>query len=162
MFNIKNSQMIINELNQKPDIEKNVKLKNAYIQFEKLLFEMQKKDLPDGLVMSINEDIEKLNSTIASGDELRKVIKKIQTKIIKKLEKEVKLVPKNYYSYLWLAIGIASFGVPIGVAFGAMLGNMAFLGIGLPIGLAIGFLVGYEMDKKAYEEGRQLDVEIKY
>ena len=84
------------------------------------------------------------------------------TKIIKKLEKEVKLVPKNYYSYLWLAIGIASFGVPIGVAFGAMLGNMAFLGIGLPIGLAIGFLVGYEMDKKAYEEGRQLDVEIKY
>lgn len=154
--------MIINELNQKPDIEKNVKLKNAYIQFEKLLFEMQKKDLPDGLVMSINEDIEKLNSTIASGDELRKVIKKIQTKIIKKLEKEVKLVPKNYYSYLWLAIGIASFGVPIGVAFGAMLGNMAFLGIGLPIGLAIGFLVGYEMDKKAYEEGRQLDVEIKY
>lgn len=154
--------MIINELNQKPDIEKNVKLKKVYIQFEKLLFEMQKKDLPDGLVMSINEDIEKLNSTIASGDELRKVIKKIQTKIIKKLEKEVKLVPKNYYSYLWLAIGIASFGVPIGVAFGAMLGNMAFLGIGLPIGLAIGFLVGYEMDKKAYEEGRQLDVEIKY
>ena len=154
--------MIINELNQKPDIEKNVKLKKVYIQFEKLLFELRKKDLPDGLVMSINEDIEKLNSTIASGDELRKVIKKIQTKIIKKLEKEVKLVPKNYYSYLWLAIGIASFGVPIGVAFGAMLGNMAFLGIGLPIGLAIGFLVGYEMDKKAYEEGRQLDVEIKY
>lgn len=121
--------MIINELNQKPDIEKNVKLKNAYIQFEKLLFEMQKKDLPDGLVMSINEDIEKLNSTIASGDELRKVIKKIQTKIIKKLEKEVKLVPKNYYSYLWLAIGIASFGVPIGVVLELCLGIWLFWGL---------------------------------
>lgn len=162
MFNIKNNQMKINELNQKTDNEKNVKLKKVYIQFEKLLFELRKKDLPDGLVMSINNDIEELNSTFASGDELRKIINKIQTKMIKILEKEVKLVPKNYYSNLWLAIGMASFGVPIGVAFGTIFGNMAYLGIGLPIGLAIGFLVGYEMDKKAYEEGRQLDVEIKY
>ncbi len=154
--------MKINELNQKTDNEKNVKLKKVYIQFEKLLFELRKKDLPDGLVMSINNDIEELNSTFASGDELRKIINKIQTKMIKILEKEVKLVPKNYYSNLWLAIGMASFGVPIGVAFGTIFGNMAYLGIGLPIGLAIGFLVGYEMDKKAYEEGRQLDVEIKY
>ncbi|HPI19196.1 MAG TPA: hypothetical protein PKY56_02395 [Candidatus Kapabacteria bacterium] len=154
--------MKINELNQKPDIENDVKLKKVYIQFEKLLFELRKKDLPDGLVTSINDDIEELNSTSASGDELRKVIKKIQAKMIKILEKEVKLVPKNYYSNLWLAIGTGSFGVPIGVAFGAMLGNMAFLGIGLPIGLAIGFSIGSGMDKKAYEEGRQLDVEIKY
>ncbi len=53
--------MKINELNQKPDSEKNVKLKETFIQFEKPLFELRKRDLPDGLVMSINKDIEEMN-----------------------------------------------------------------------------------------------------
>ena len=154
--------MKIIELQQKPDIEKNVKLKEAYIQFEKLLFELRKKDLPDGLVMSINKDIEELNTTSSSGDEMRKIIKKIQTKNIKLLEKEIKLVPKNYYRNLWLALGMASFGIPLGVALGASLGNMAFIGLGVPVGVPVGLGVGSGMDKKAFNEGRQLDVEIKY
>jgi hypothetical protein len=44
--------------------------------------------------------------------------------------------------------------------FGIGLDNMAFLGLGLPIGLAIGAVLGLRMDKKAFEEGRQLDVKI--
>lgn len=153
--------MKINELNQKSDIVKNVKLEQAYVQFEKLLFELRKRDLPDGLVMSINKDIDEINSTSLSGDDMREIIKKVQTRIIKLLEKEVKLVPKNYYLNLWLTLGMSVFGIPIGVIFGASLGNMAFLGVGLPIGLVIGIAVGSGMDKKAVEEGRQLDVEIK-
>ncbi len=93
---------------------------------------------------------------------MRTIIKKKQTRIIKLLEKEVKLVPKNYYRNLWLVLGMVTFGIPIGVAFGTSLGNMAFIGIGLPIGLAIGIAVGSGLDKKAFEEERTLDVEIKY
>ncbi len=148
------------ELIQKSDIEKIVKLKAAYIQFEKLLIELRKRDFPDELVMTINKDIEEINSTTVCGDDLRKVIKYKQTRILKLLEKEVKLTPKNYYRNLWLALGMSVFGVPLGVAFGASLGNMAFLGIGLPMGLAIGFAIGSGMDKKAFEEGRQIDIEI--
>ena len=153
--------MKINELNQKPDIEKNIKLKETYVQFEKLLFELRKRDLADGLVIYINKDIEEINSTSASGDELRKLIKKIQTRIIKLIEKEVKLVPKNYYRNVWLVLGMVVFGIPISVTFGSNLGNAAFSGIGLPIGLVIGFAIGSGMDKKAFDEGRQLDIEIK-
>jgi hypothetical protein len=83
-------------------------------------------------------------------------------RLIKLIEKEVKLVPKNYYRNLWLTLGMAGFGIPIGVAFGASLGNMAFIGVGLPIGLAFGIALGTGMDKKALAEGRQLDLEIKY
>src|SRR6187402_557021 len=126
--------MKIKELNQTPDIDKNVKLEETYLQFEKLLTELRKRELPDELVVSINKDIEDLNSTSISGDELRKIVTKKQTRIIKLLEKELKLVPKDYYRNLWLAVGMAAFGLPMGVAFGAALGNMAFLGIGLPIG----------------------------
>ena len=154
--------MKIKELNQKPGIDKNVKLKETYLQFEKLLIELRKKELPDGLVGSINNDIEDLNSTSSAGDELRKIVKKKQTRITRLLEKELKLVPKNYYRNLWLALGMTAFGLPLGVAFGVALGNMAFLGIGLPIGLGIGIAVGTGMDKKAFEEGRQIDLEIKY
>ena len=153
--------MEIKELNQKPGIDENVKLQEMYLQFEKLLIELRKKELPDGLIVSINKDIEDLNSTSSSGAELRKIVRKKQTSITRLLEKELKLVPKNYYRNLWLAVGMAAFGLPIGVAFGAALGNMAFLGIGLPIGMAIGVAVGTGMDKKAFEEGRQIDLEIK-
>ncbi len=131
------------------------------MQFEKLLIELRKKELPDGLVVSINKDIEELNSISSSGDELRKIVKKKQTRIIKLLEKVLKLVPKNYYRNLWLAVGMAAFGIPIGVALGTSLGNMAFLGIGVPFGLAIGIAVGTGMDKKAFKERRQIDLEIK-
>ena len=57
---------------------------------------------------------------------------------------------------------MSAFGIPLGVAFGASLDNMAFLGIGIPIGMAIGMAVGAGMDKKAFEEGRQLNLEIPY
>ena len=59
-----------------------------------------------------------------------------------------------------LVLGMSVFGLPLGVAFGASLGD--FLGIGLPVGMAIGIAVGMEMDRKAYENGKQLDLEIKY
>jgi hypothetical protein len=39
---------------------------------------------------------------------------------------------------------------------------LGFIGIGLPIGMAIGMIVGTNMDKKAFTEGRQLDVVLKY
>ena len=152
--------MKINYLNQKPSIDENVKLKETYLQFENILTELRKIELPDRLVISINQDIEDLNSISNSGDELRKIVRKKQTKIIKSLEDELKLLPKNYYRNLWIALGTAAFGIPIGVAFGASLGNMAYIGIGLPLGLAIGIAVGKAMDKKALEEGRQIDLEI--
>jgi hypothetical protein len=61
-----------------------------------------------------------------------------------------------------MAIGMSAFGIPLGVAFGTSLGNMGLLGIGIPIGMVIGMAIGSGMDKKAFEEGRQLDLEMKY
>jgi hypothetical protein len=152
--------MKIIELNQKPALDTSAKLKDAYLQLESLLVELRTKELPESLVISINKDIEELNANAGSEKELRKIVKRKQKRMIESLERELKLVPKNYYRNLWVAVGMAAFGLPIGVAFGAGFGNMAFLGIGLPIGLAIGAAVGARMDKKAFEEGRQLDLDI--
>lgn len=154
--------MDIIELNKRPDIEQNKKLTRAFIQFDKLLTELKKKELSNEVIIFINNTITAVNNGSQQEKEVRKQIRKHQSAIIKLIEKEHKLVTKNHYRNTWLAIGMSVFGIPLGVAFGASLGNMGYIGIGLPIGMAIGIAVGSGMDKKAYEEGKQIDLEIKY
>jgi len=59
-----------------------------------------------------------------------------------------------------MILGMSSFGIPLGVAFGFSVGNLALLGIGIPIGMAIGIGFGTYLDKKAKEEGRQLQYKV--
>jgi len=153
--------MGITELTKRPSIENNSRLRSKYFQFEKLLNELNTKELTNEIVLAINNNIKQLNAITNSEKELGKQLRKSQTTILKIIEKDLKLVPKNHYRNTWLAIGMSAFGIPLGVAFGASLGNMAFIGIGLPIGMAIGIAVGTSMDKKASDNGKQLDIEIK-
>jgi hypothetical protein len=150
--------MIITELNQPLDIDKNIKLKELYLKFDALLTELRKRILPESIVTSINNHIEELNSNSEIGV-LIKMFKQKQAKIIKLLEQKLKLVPKNYYRNIWMATGMAAFGLPLGVVFGISTGNMGLIGIGLPLGLVFGMALGAGMDKKAFEEGRQLDLD---
>lgn len=154
--------MNIIELKERQNISDNIKLNRIYVQFGELLKELSKKDLPQKIIESINLDIEELNSTSLTSNDFIKLTKQKQTKIIKVIEKELKIVPKNFYRNIWLALGMSAFGLPIGVAFGLSVGNIGLLAIGLPIGMAIGMAVGSRMDKKAFEESRQLNIEIKY
>ena len=153
--------MNIKEIDKKPDIGKDKKLMRKFSDFEKLINELKKREVPSEIVNSVNQDIEKINSFVGSNRSLLKQLRKKQSGIMKLIEKELKLVTKNYYRNLWLALGMA-FGIPFGVVFGISLDNMAFLGIGIPIGIAIGIAIGTAMDKKASDEGRQLDLEVEY
>ena len=117
--------------------------------------------MPDKTVEIINKHIEDLNSSLISGNGFKRQLIKKQTQIVKLLEKEHKLVSKNYYRNLWMILGMSAIGLPIGVAFGVSIGNMGLLVIGLPIGMVIGLALGSGMDKKALKEGRQLNIELK-
>lgn len=154
--------MVIKELKNRPKIDRHEKLNASFNQFDKLLKELRAKELPNETVKSINSEIDQVNSASESDNDLSKQIKSAQSHIIKIIEKKHKLVTKNHYRNTWLATGMAVFGIPLGVVFGISLGNMAFLGVGLPIGMAMGMAIGTDMDKKAFEEGRQIDLEIKH
>lgn len=138
---------------------RNSALCRAYCQFDNLLTELRKRQLPGEVVLHINRGVDWVN--LASNIELKRVIKKVQTDTLKLIEKRLKLVPRNYYRNTWMATGLATFGLPIGVIFGILNDNMAMLGFGLPVGLLVGMAVGASMDKKASMEGRQLNIEIK-
>lgn len=154
--------MEITELNSRPEIQHDGKLAEVYSQFVRLTGELSKRPLHDDVVVLINREIADLNSNVLEDKEMIKMIKKAQNRVVKLVEKEQKLVPINYYRNLWLALGMSAFGIPIGVVFGTTLGNMGYLALGIPLGMAIGLGVGAGLDKKAMEDGRQLDVELKY
>ncbi|SIS83005.1 hypothetical protein SAMN05421789_10815 [Kaistella chaponensis] len=139
----------------------NIKIANSIKQFNSLIKLLNDKNLTLNVIKKINDDITELNSSQVMGTALSHLIKKKQNKIIKLTEKELKIVPKNYYTNLWMVLGMSAFGLPLGVAFGLSLGNIGLLAIGLPIGMAIGTLVGSKLDKKALESGKQLDIELK-
>lgn len=146
------------QLNSRPEINRHTKLSKVYNQFQRLITELEGLGLPDNIIDTIHESIDQLNRT--SNDKLLKRTKKEQEKIIKLIEKQLKIVPINHYRNTWMALGMVVFGLPLGLAFSTSLDNMAYIGIGLPIGMAIGLAVGTGMDKKAQEEGRQLNWEI--
>ena len=154
--------MKIKELDKRPNHEQDKKLEMRYAIFENLIDELKERKIPSEILNSVNQNIEEINSFSGSNKDLRKRIRKSQFNILKLIEKELKLVSKNLYCNRWLAIGMSAFGIPFGVAFGVSLDNMAFLGIGIPIGMVIGMAIGAGMDKKAFEEGRQLNLEIEY
>lgn len=150
--------MEIIELNKN---DTNIKVNNSIEQFKQLNKLLNDKKLPVNIIEKINFEIELLNSSQLVGNSLLHLIKKKQNKIIRLTEKELKIVPKNYYRNLWMVLGMSAFGLPLGVAFGLSMGNIGLLAIGLPIGTGIGVLVGSKLDKKASESGKQLDIELK-
>lgn len=150
--------MDLKKLKQRPHLNEHKK----YIQFKNLIDELDKKELPAKVAEKINAHIEFVNSIPDTDPKLGKKVKLVQTNILKLLEKELKIVTKNHYRNMWLAVGMSAFGIPLGVVFGLLMDNMGLLAIGIPIGMVIGIAYGTKLDKKAQENENQLDVEIKY
>lgn len=151
---------MINHLKHTSLIEESGKLKKRFHQFNHLIEEINKKNIPNESSSQISDWIKDLEKDPGSARLFAINIRRTQSKIIRMLQKEHKIVPKNQFRNTWMAIGMSAFGIPMGVAFGSALQNMAFLGIGIPIGMVIGMAIGAGMDKKAAEEGRQLDIQI--
>lgn len=137
-------------------------LARSYNHLQALIRELYKKAAAEDLDPIVLPEIDTLNAVPQNGKdkELQRKLNKSQAKIFDKVEKELKIVPKGYYQQKWLAIGLAGFGIPLGVIFALILDNMALFATGLPLGLAIGLAYGQRLDHKAKEEGRQLELAL--
>jgi hypothetical protein len=149
------------KLIERQGISENLKASNAYQQLGKLLNALEVKELSTETLDLINNEIEQLNSISVIEKYFVNAIKEKENRIIKLIEKKHKIVPINYYRKLWMILGMSVFGIPLGLGFGLSIGNFGMLAIGIGIGMAIGVGVGTSMDKKAFNEGRQLDFEAK-
>lgn len=154
--------MEIKQLKRIPNLDQNKKLNRVYTQFDTLLAALREKNLSEEIVEYINTGVDQINAVNGSEKAILKQVRSTQSSILRLMEKKLKLVTKNHYRNLWLSLGMAAIGIPIGVAFGASFGNMGLLALGIPIGMVIGLVIGTKLDRKVLEEGNQLDIEIKY
>jgi hypothetical protein len=149
--------MRLNTLTLSPTDNPHPKFAPTLNSLQRLLAELQEKALPDAMISYINTEIDQLNAAQTQDPKFYKQLGSAQQRLLKRLEKDLKIVTKGHYQRLWMVLGMSVFGIPLGVAMGSGLGNMAFLGTGLPIGMVIGIGLGTSMDKKAAKEGRQLE-----
>ncbi|WKK82079.2 hypothetical protein [Marivirga arenosa] len=136
------------------------RLEKVIANYEKLLSELDNRELPDDILNTIDKEIIRINSEHNNEAKLYHLVNGSYYRILKLVRKSMGLVTKNHYLAIWMGIGMAAFGIPFGVMMGLILDNMAFMGSGIGIGLAIGLPIGAGMDKKAKEEGRQLDISM--
>lgn len=148
-------------LKQREDLSGQPKLNGNYQRFSALIHELNTKALSDDTILFINNWVERINATPRRGSTLKRLLSKKQARIIRLVKKKDHIVVKDYYRNLWLVLGMAVFGIAIGTAMAMGNGNAGMLAPGLPIGLAVGLAVGWEKDKKAFQEGRQLDTVVK-
>lgn len=151
----------INNLNPSTEIDLNSRIGKRYKQLEALLGELDRRDIKDPFLSNLNRTIDSFNAN-TTNENWKKQVRKAHAAVIKTMSKDSDFRTIHQNRNTWMAVGMAAFGIPLGAAFGAALGNMAFIGIGMPVGMAIGIAVGTAMDKKVKEEGRQLDIELKH
>jgi hypothetical protein len=151
--------MIIEKLKIRNTIDQEKRLAKAVLKMQNLIEALNNKKTHGEVASIINKDIRLLKSFSGTDKEVRKALRRTHSKILKLVEKELKWVPKNHYRNTWLAIGLAAFGIPLGVAFSSA-GNSSNLAIGIPIGMVIGMAIGSLMDKKAEKEDKQLNIEF--
>ncbi|MDR6301050.1 hypothetical protein [Mesonia maritima] len=156
----------------------NKKLKEFLYQFQQLLIELNKKDLPENTKETINKHLEKLNSKAVTIPEKKylKVLRNCQKEILLLLEENHKLVPRNHYKEKFLFLFMAIFSLPLSLLWGKFFNKIAvfglesifgfltavIIGITLTVGLPIisGLIIGMNKDRKASKVGRQLEIEL--
>lgn len=141
-----------------PSIHFSEKEKTELLQLERLVIELNHRDIPEAVSEEINSRLEALNHFQGSPKAYLQKMRSAKKGIFELLQKKTGLVPKNYYTNYWMPLGMTVFGLPLGTALFAATNNAAFIGIGLPLGLAIGSFYGRKLDKKATEEQKVLDL----
>lgn len=133
-------------------------LQAAAAKLERLISELNKKSIPEPLTKKINLSLEGIGAFQGSHQAVAGLIRKVYRQLLTLVRKELGLVPKYYYRSIYLSIGIAAFGLPVGLLISVLIKNFAFIGIGLPVGLTTGMAIGNAMDAKAQKENKQLNI----
>lgn len=152
--------MSLTPLTPSPELEPGSKLHKRYVKLQALLSELDKRGLPEELALAIDQEIMTLNAAAANGKAYKKSLTKTHDLVLKMIREKLEWVPKNYHRNTWMALGLAIFGIPLGMSFALSLGSMGLLGIGFPMGIAIGIAIGTGLDQKAAAQGKQLDTEM--
>lgn len=148
--------MELYRVNNRKIFESGCQVAQAFQKVEVLIQSLEKKKLPEEIVREINEQIMELDLLEGNEKDLVSSLTRIESRIFLLVNRKLGLVREKFYITMWMPLGMATFGLPIGLIFFAVTGNAAFIGIGLPLGMAAGAVLGNALDKKAKQQNRIL------
>lgn len=149
---------MLSSLTEYDFISQNDKLAKSFAKMQTLISELNGHNLPAETEAAVQLEVDKINNAPQESKGYRKVLRKAYAQITSSVQKDMGLVPKNYYMILGMSFGMAALGIPMGLIFGSSMDNMGLFSIGLPIGMAIGLSIGLALDAKAAKEGKQLSI----
>lgn len=149
--------MKIIALNKKQHIYQGKNIVKHYSQFERLIIDLKEREIPAGIIQTINHEINLINSYTGKEKDFLRLVKNAQKDTLKLLEEELKLVPKLYYRNYWTVIGMVA-----GLLFSLTLSLLGFddtwnsFGLLIPLGLVFGSFAGNNKDEETKKNGLQL------
>ena len=123
-----------------------------YQRFIQLLSSLEKRDLSDAEVRSIEEALDAFDlksTTRHTQKHWNKAFRQFQ----KFLKDTFSLTTKGYYTNLGLGLGV-TFGVVFGVTVLSGLERSLGISYGIAIGMVVGLLIGRNLDARAMASGR--------
>lgn len=153
--------LTIMPLQPRYSLEYRAGLYRRFRQLQRLLEELRGRPLSDPTIMLINQEIELLNTMPESGLAWSRQLKRTRRNILRIISRRMQLVPRYYYRNTWLGLGMAAFGLPLGLLLASSFDSMHFMALGLSLGTIVGYGLGVHLDQQAWEHGRQLDFELR-
>lgn len=150
---------MINQLAKRSNLDQVKGLDKCYQKYQNVIEELNDRAIPEDLMDQVNAEVSKLDEITEVGKPFLKQLKKSYSKILKLLREEINLVSKNHHRNTWMVLGMSVFGIPIGMGIATAIDNFGLFAAFMPVGMAIGIAIGSQMDNRAEQEGRQLDVE---
>ncbi|NQU33198.1 MAG: hypothetical protein HQ521_08190 [Bacteroidetes bacterium] len=141
----------LHSLIEETDKKSEIKL---YEKFLNIIVELEKRDLNETELQSIEEELNKLKLD-ANTSIRKKYIRKILTAFTKYLKDKFSLIPEGYYTQLGLAIGL-TFGVALGLSVGNSMEIDNGMTYGLIFGMIFGLAFGKQKDSAAEKQNRVL------
>jgi hypothetical protein len=135
------------ETNRKSEIK-------VYREFIQIITSLQKKDLPENDIQSVETELDKINFKSNSVNR-KKYYKKAINDFKKYLKDTFSLTTKGYYTTLYGGLGLV-FGLLFGVAILSNLERSLGVSLGLIGGMVIGSLMGRSKDAQAKTSGKML------
>lgn len=132
----------------------------AVTQFEKLIQEIHRMELPPEVIVELNIELEKLELQLAFQKKFYKQIKTSKAVLLKILYHEVGVVPINHYRDLWIALGLSGIGIPLGIFLSFFMDNSSAIALGIALGCSMGIVIGANLDNQAEAEGRQMAIRL--
>lgn len=149
---------MIQPLSKRDILQQDPKLEKCFTKLQELIEVINERGIPVEVELEIDGHLQALDEFDGSAKDWKKKLSASYRKTLHLLEKRLKLVRKNHYRDLWMPLGLAIFGLPIGMGIAIAIGNIGLLGAFMPAGMAVGMALGIGLDRQAEEQGRQLAV----